>query len=205
MRIIVFGASSRAGLYIVKEALEREHRVAAFTRRPEDFPLGHPKLDVIGGDLQDPAAVARAVQGAHGVIFCPGAGRRKAAAIPPKGLENLIRGMERAGCRRLVCLSPADSAWRGAGLRFSLALNWISRPRGSTAKNDQVGRLRASRLDWVLVRAPRLREGTGSGRLQVNCGGRPGRFIFLGDLAVFIVEELEKGRYLKKLPMVFSG
>lgn len=187
MRIVVFGASSRAGLYLIKEALEREHRVAAFTRRPEDFPLGHPKLDVVGGDLLDPASVARAVQGAHGVICCPEAGRRTAAAIPAPGLENLIRGMEAAGCRRLVWLSPEGGPGKGA-----------------SARTAELTRLRASSLDWVLVRMPRLREGAGSGRLQVRCGDRAGKGVFLGDLAAFVVAELESGRYLKKTPAIFN-
>ncbi|MDH4196121.1 MAG: hypothetical protein OEW05_01780 [Candidatus Aminicenantes bacterium] len=42
-----------------------------------------PKLDVIGGDSLDHAAVTRAVQGAHGVIWCAEERRRKAASSKP--------------------------------------------------------------------------------------------------------------------------
>ena len=205
MRIVVFGASGRAGLYIVKEALEREHRVAAFTRRPEAFPLGHPKLDIIGGDVLDPAAVARAVRGAHGVICALGARRRRDTTVLSKGTENIIRGMEAAGCRRLVCLSSAGILSRGARLFFGRGISRIFERRASAVKKEQLGRLLASGLDWVLVGTPRFREGPGSGRAQVTCDGPAGRYVFLGDLAAFLVEELEKGRYLKKLPTISSA
>ena len=204
MRIVVFGASSRAGLYIVKEALEREHRVAAFTQRPEGFPLGHPKLEAVGGDILDTAAVARAVQGAHGVICCPEERGGKAAVIPDAGLENLVRGMEAAACRRLIYISSADEARRGIKLLSRIGLNRLYGSRGSASAKADLGRLRRSGLDWMLVRTPSLREGAGSGRLKAECDGLPGRFVFLGELAAFIVEELEKGRYLKRVLTVSS-
>ena len=188
MRIVVFGASSRAGLYIVKEALERGHRVAAFTSRPGIFPLGHPKLDIIGGDILDPAAVARAVSGAHGVICALGARWGKAAAAGhSKGPENIIWGMEAAGCRRVVWLASAGCLGRGP-----------------SAREDAFGRILASGLDWVLVDTPRFRDGSGPVRVQVGSAGRAGKYVYLADLAAFLVEELESGRYLKKIIAVLS-
>ncbi len=197
MRIVVFGASSRAGLYIVKEALEKEHRVAAFTRRPLDYPLGHPKLDIIGGDILDPSAVVRAVRGAHSVIFALGGRISRSGTVLTQGINNVILAMEAAGCRRLVCLSFSGDFPCGSGLPGRLVWR-ILRRRGLDAKREQLIRLRACGLEWVLVEAPRIREGPGSGRVSVSEDSLAGKSVFLGDLAAFLIEELERGRHKKE-------
>jgi putative NADH-flavin reductase len=187
MRVVIFGASSRAGLYVVKEALERGHLVAAFTSRRGDFPLGHPKLDIIGGDVQDAEAVARAVLGARGVISALGARCGKAAAARhSRAMENIVRGMREAGCRRGVWLSRASAT------------------RTPFPGEDELASLRASGLDWTLVAAPGLREGAGPKPVRVRLGELPGRYVALADLAIFLIEELETGRYAGKLVSVSS-
>lgn len=205
MRVVIFGASSRAGLYITKEALEREHRVAVFTRRPGDFPLGHPKLDIIGGDVVDAAAVARAAFGARGIICALGTRPGKAAAFRSKAMENILLGMKEAGCRRVVWLSSMCCVRSGVRLFFGREFSPILAGRMSSVKEDELGPLRASGLDWTVVDAARLREGAGPGPVRVQSDGPAGKYVCLADLGVFLVEELESGRYTGKLITVFSA
>ena len=205
MRVVIFGASSRAGLYITKEALEREHRVAVFTRRPGDFPLGHPKLDIIGGDVVDAAAVARAAFGARGIICALGTRPGKAAAFRSKAMENILLGMKEAGCRRVVWLSSMCCVRSGVRLFFGREFSPILAGRMSSVKEDELGPLRASGLDWTLVEAPPLREGAGPEPVRVHLDGPAGKYIYLADLAAFLVEELESGRYTGKPISVFSA
>jgi len=206
MRVVIFGASSRAGLYIAREALEREHRVAVFTRRPGDFPLGHPKLDIIGGDAADAAAVAQGAFGARGIICALGARPGKAAAaFRSKAMENILLGMKEAGCRRVVWLSSACCLRRGVRPFFGREFGRILAGRASSLREDERGPLRASGLDWTLAEAPPLREGAGPEPVRVHLDGPAGKYIYLADLAAFLVEELESGLYTGKPISVFSA
>lgn len=44
----------------------------AFTRRPDGFPIEHRHLEVRGGDVHDPAAVAAAIYGTDAVLSALG-------------------------------------------------------------------------------------------------------------------------------------
>jgi putative NADH-flavin reductase len=58
----VFGANDPTGRQVCRLALGEGHAVVAFTRHPGAFPLAHERLAVAGGDVQDAAAVAAAIQ-----------------------------------------------------------------------------------------------------------------------------------------------
>lgn len=60
MRIVIFGANGGTGRIATAQALAVGHRVAAVTRHPEDFPLGHDDLEVVAADVHDEAQVVAA-------------------------------------------------------------------------------------------------------------------------------------------------
>ncbi len=204
MRILVFGASGRAGKHVVKAALEKGHVVLAFTRNPVGFPLGHPKLEVARGDVLDYPAVLAAVRGAHGVICALGTAEVRGTAVLSRGTANIVRAMREHGLRRLVCLSCARPSGRGGVTAFKKVVG----PRWPGPvledRRRQAGVLEASELDWVLVRAARFAEAPFSGRVEVTFKRPAGRGIALADLAEFLVSELESGAHFRLMPIVAS-
>lgn len=107
MRLVVFGASGGTGRELVRQALERGHHVRAFVRTPAKLGLEHERLEVVQGDVQDPAAVARAVAGVDAVLSALGPTSNKPDAQVTRGTENIISAMERQGVRRLVVTGGA--------------------------------------------------------------------------------------------------
>jgi len=58
MKLLVFGSTGGTGRELVKQALEQGHEVTAFARSPAKLSdLKHPSLQVVRGDVLDPAAV----------------------------------------------------------------------------------------------------------------------------------------------------
>jgi len=204
MRILIFGASGRAGKHVVKEALERGHVVLAFTRNPIGFPLGHPKLEVARGDVLDYPAVLAAVRGAHGVICALGTADVKGTAVLSRGTANIVRAMNEQGLRRLVCLSSAGVFGRDAGTVFGRFMGGPILRHVLEDKRRQAGVLEASGLDWVLVRAARFQDNPASGRYEVTFKHPAGHGIALEDLAEFLVSELETGAHFRLMPIVSS-
>ena len=68
MKLAVFGANGPTGRLLTQLALDEDHDVVAFTRRPDAFPIEHRRLEVAGGDVHDSAAVASAIDGTDAVL-----------------------------------------------------------------------------------------------------------------------------------------
>src|SRR3972149_5827960 len=75
MKLTIFGASGRTGKLLVEQALAAGHDVVAFVRNPAKLTTRHEQLKVVIGDVKDPAAVERAVNGTNAIIFVLNTGR----------------------------------------------------------------------------------------------------------------------------------
>jgi putative NADH-flavin reductase len=204
MRVLIFGASGRAGKYVVKEALERGHVVVAFTRNAAGFPLGHPKLDVVRGDVLDYPPVLAAMGGAHGVICALGAPNIKGATIISRGTANIVRAMREQGVRRLICLTSAGLFGQDDGFVLGRFIGRLFLGHVMEDKRRQAGILEASGLDWVLVRAVRFSEKPATGRYEITFRRPASRAVALADLAEFMLLELESGAHFRLMPIVSS-
>jgi putative NADH-flavin reductase len=94
MKLAVFGANGPTGRLLTRLALEEDHDVVAFTRRPDGFPIEHPHLEVAGGDVHDPAMVASAIDGTDAVISTLGVRFAKTPiTVYSDGTANIMAGM----------------------------------------------------------------------------------------------------------------
>ncbi|MET8800911.1 NAD(P)H-binding protein [Nocardia sp. NPDC004568] len=106
MRIVIFGANGPTGRLLTGQALESGHDIVAFTRRPGEFPIAHDRLTTIGGDVYDPAAVARAVSGADAVLSTLGVPfSRKPITTYSAGVATIVAAMNRHGVHRIAVVS----------------------------------------------------------------------------------------------------
>lgn len=54
MDLAVFGPNGPTGRQVVRQALAAGHHVTAVTRKPDEYPLSAPHLDVVAADVTDP-------------------------------------------------------------------------------------------------------------------------------------------------------
>jgi putative NADH-flavin reductase len=61
--------------------------------------------------------------------------------------------------------------------------------------------IEASNLDWTIVRPPRLTSGARTGQYRVEEGRLPdgGFTISRADQAVFLLDELDRNQYVRKI------
>jgi nucleoside-diphosphate-sugar epimerase len=108
MKIAVFGANGPTGRLLTQRALDGDHDLVAFTRHPDAFPIEHRRLQVAGGDVHDPDAVASAVEGVDAVVCTVGVPFAKTPInVYSDGVTNIAAGMHAAGVKRLVCVSSS--------------------------------------------------------------------------------------------------
>jgi dihydroflavonol-4-reductase len=106
---LVTGASGFLGWHAARVLLEQGFHVRALARRPES--ITDPDLEVIQGDLRDPASLQRAAQGCEAVFHVAADYRlwapdpRELYASNVDGTRNLLEAARRAGAARVVYTS----------------------------------------------------------------------------------------------------
>lgn len=107
-KILVTGSNGFLGGALLKRLRERGEPIRLLLRRPTERYAGDPNIQVVYGDLGDPAAVERAVAGVD-VVFHAGAtmkgGSEDFESGTVWGAKNMVEACLRHGVRRLVYVS----------------------------------------------------------------------------------------------------
>lgn len=166
MNLTVIGSTGRTGRHVVDQALRRDHRVTAFTRRPDALTERSRLAGVVAGDGRDPEAVATAVRGADAVIAIVAAASRRGPHQAAEVIRVVTAAMARAGVRRLVVTSAYPIV--GVRPRLPLAiLRMLFRDAYADARAME-RELLDSPLDWTIARLNRLTDKPAQGPLQIT-------------------------------------
>ncbi|BCJ37560.1 NADH-flavin reductase [Actinocatenispora thailandica] len=204
MRLCVFGANGPTGRLVTGQALGEGHHVTAFTRHPDEFPIEHPRLVVAAGDVADQDAVTDAVAGQDAVLSVLGVPYSKdPITVYSVGAEHVTAAMHRTGVERLVAVTSSavePNPNRIGGFLFERVLQpYVVNRLGKTLYDDMrrcEAIIRASGLDWTLVRPSGLFAAAEVSRYSVVPGHGVGRFTARIDLADCLLRELgENGHH----------
>jgi putative NADH-flavin reductase len=196
MKLTVFGASGGTGSQVVSQALGAGHDVVAVVRDPARLPVTHPSLTVLAADVMRPADIAEAVAGRDAIISALGHSRRKQdrKTAPPAlcadSARSITTAMRDTGSRRLVIVSasgPFPDKGDGPLLRY-VAKPLLGRTVFAVPWRDLVAMedvVRASDLDWTILRPPQLTDNPPTGRYRTRQGMnlRGGLRVSRADLA----------------------
>ncbi|MBZ5739862.1 SDR family oxidoreductase [Nocardioides mangrovi] len=168
-RIAIVGGHGQVARQLIHDLRRSDHDVAALVRT-EDYraELGARGAEVRLLDIErsDPAAFAAAFEGCAAVVFAAGGGPdgniERKRTVDLEGSLKSIEGARIAGVRRFVQVSaigvddplPADTGdvWRA----------YVE------AKRDADAALRASDLDWTILRPGRLTDDPATGRVALG-------------------------------------
>lgn len=211
MRLTVFGGTSPTGQHLIQQALQTGHTVTALVRTPAKL-AARDGLTVIEGQLTDTQAIARAVKDAEAVISLLGPPSNQALGrvdVAPilDGYRNIVAAMETHGVRRLVALGtssitdPTDR--REPALSLLTAVGKRIRP---TAYQTMVGIgqiVRASDLDWTIVRVPLLNDGPRTQRINVRTvGDKGGIRLSRANAAAYFLQQAQDTTRVGQAPLI---
>ncbi len=207
MKIALFGATGAAGLIILDRALAAGHTVTAYVRDPGKLGPTRPGLTVIEGQLDDAAAIDRAIAGQDAVISLLGPKGDSAGLPVSKGTALMVAAMQRHGVKRLIATatpSAKDPSDRFS-LPFALAVTMI-RALVRGAYDDIIATaavVRDSGLDWTLARLPMLADPKSGATVQAGYVGDGQLRLFSlsrNALADFLIAEATDPHWIGKAP-----
>ena len=119
-KIVLIGASGFIGSAILKEALDRGHRITAVVRRPERITTSHSNLIIKQGDVSSVSTVTEVCKGADAVIsaYNPGWTNPKIAADTLRIYPIILEGVRQSGVKRILITGGAGSLFVSPGIRM---------------------------------------------------------------------------------------
>jgi len=210
MKIALIGATGFVGTAVLAELLQRDHKVTALLRNPSKL-ASQPGLSTIAADAFAAESVAAAVRGHDAVIsaFNPGWNETDLYDKFMRGSTAIERGVEAGGVKRLLVVGGAGSLFVAPGVQLVDTPDFASHVPanivpGALAARDALTAMRNNvRLDWTFLSPPAmLAPGERSGAYRVGgeallmAGDKPAG-ISVADLAVAIVDEIERPRHVR--------
>ena len=200
MKLLVIGAAGKTGGEVVKQALAAGHEVTAFVRQADDFDVDN--VRVIEGDATDGAEIEKAIIGQDAVIdTIGGATPYKETTLESSAASAIINAMKRNGVRRLVVTSMLGEGESKANASIYERLLLATFLRGADKdKAAMESAVKASDLDWVILRPAILSDDAATGNVKVFDAetGEKAHKITRADLAAFMLAQLSGDEYLHK-------
>lgn len=202
MILTIFGATGQVGKQLVNQAIWKRHKVKAFGRNVfTELDMEQENLELVKGALFDEKDVLHAIKGSNAVLSVLGGSFDGTDKTRSLGMRNIIAQMQKAGVKRIIGLG-------GMGVLQADENTLLIDGEDYPAQYVPVGKehqkaweqLAASNLDWTFVCPPDIiNDGpTGNFVTAADYPPTPNNYkINAGDLALFMLNELEKNEFVK--------
>ena len=203
MKIVLYGATGRAGSRILGELLSRQHEVLAAARDPKSL-SSKDGVAVGTDDLTDAGVTAKIIKGWDVVV---------SAYAPPQDrtdelvavTERLIEAVRLSGVPRLVMVGGAGGLLVAPGVTLidsgHLPAEWLPI---SLSHHKALQVLRSSDIDWTyLAPAAYFEPGVRTGKFRLGtdeliADEKGESRISMEDYAIALVDELENPRHRRQ-------
>lgn len=208
MKILILGATGRTGKHIIKEAINRGHKISAIARNPEK--LKEFNIDITQGTPYVYETVEKAITDCDVVINTLNVSRKSdnpwAPLAAPKDLisksaSNAIKAMEKVGIKRFVALSTigAGRSWKTipAIMKFLVSISNLKHAFIDHGKQENI--LENSSVDYTICRAPMLSTKLNdTGAIATNETEKPANMVLSRNSAAeFFIKIIENNEHIR--------
>ena len=210
MKIALIGASGFVGTAVLNELIERGHSITAIVRNPERVKENAP-ITVVQVNVHDEDRLADIIKGHDAVVnsFSPGISSSNIYEDYLSGNIAIQNGVTKSGVKRLLVIGGAGSLFITPDQQLvdspEFPADWKA---GASSARDYLNVIKnENELDWTFL-SPSIEmyKGNGGSRLGKYRTGldtpvydENGRnFISVEDLAIAIVDELERPQFIRQ-------
>ncbi len=207
MKILIIGASRGIGKALMEEALGDGVTVSVLARYPEKITMSHPALSIHRGDARDLGSVMELSRGCDVVCSCIGAPITfKPVDLFSTAAANYVAAVAANHGQKLIVITgigAGDSKGHG-GFLYDRIFNPLLLSAIYADKDREESIIKASSIDWLIVRPAGLTNGprTGSYRVLTELTGTASRRISRRDVADFILAQSADPTMFGKTPLI---
>lgn len=204
MRVVIAGGHGKIALLLARQLADAGHQAVGLIRNPDhqaDVTAAGGQAAVLDLESAAIADVAEVLRGSDAVVFAAGAGPGSTAerkwTVDRDGAVLLAAGADAAGVRRYVLVSAiaTDDYDPDSDEVYQIYLH---------AKSDADAAVRATGLDWTVVRPGGLTDDPGTGRVTVAESTGRGT-VPRADVAAVIVHCVQHGAAIGAQFELISG
>lgn len=173
MKLAVFGATGGAGRHLLTQALAAGHEVTAFARDASRLDTAaHRGLTVVEANVLEPDEISPRLKDVDAVVSAIGQRRGSPATLCADSVRSLSAAMGPVGVRRLVVVSSAGAFiepgddWPTKAIAKPLLRRLLRVEMADFVAMEGV--IRATDLDWTIVRPPQLTDKAATGRYRTS-------------------------------------
>ena len=193
--VALLGGSGRLGQYVINRLVDRGYAVRALVHR-STLQIAPGKVETVGGDVYDPASLAKLLDGAGVVVSTLGSAAAPVPDVCTAAVRNLIPLMAGRGIERLV--STTGSAAR-LDSEKGHEHRWLAVRREMLIKHmapmildaeEHMRLLANSHLIWTVLRLPIMSQGSGDKSILREFPDPPDVRLTYHAVAESLVDEL---------------
>jgi putative NADH-flavin reductase len=206
-KVALLGATGKAGTYILQQLLINGYTVKALFRKPNEYIITHPLLEIIPGDIKDPEIARTLIKDCDVVISAIGP-RKDEPLISSLSTLNIIVAMNGFGIKRYISLVGlnVDIAGDHKSEANKAKSDWMRQtfPDAVADRQKAYDILVESDVDWTILRLPWIEQTDERRGVMVNLHDCPGEKISTTDLADFVIGQMRDITYLRSAPFIAS-
>ena len=206
-KIAVIGGTGKSGKYLVAQLIKQGYSCKLLLRNPETFPIKNPLLEIIKGNVLNLDDIRAVIDDCDAVISALGMGTMSnPTSIFSQSTTNIIQAMTEFNLQRYIVLTGlnVDAEFDKKSPKSKFATDWMytNYPLTTADKQMEYELLRASNLDWTLVRLPLIEQTEEKYEIVVSLEDCLGDKISATDLGDFLINQLSDNQYSKQSPFV---
>jgi uncharacterized protein len=203
MTVTIFGATGMVGSQLITHAMAKGWIIKAFGRNVEsliDKDLHTENFHAMKGYVFDAGEVKNALKGSDAVLSALGGGFSGTDKSRSLGIKNIITQMKQTGVRRIVALGGAGILPDATGSFLMDATDFPPEMIPVSMEHRQAYLyLKESGLDWTFVCPPAIIDSSADNKFIALSETAPEGFrVSAGNLALFMVEELQRNAHLQE-------
>ena len=215
MHILILGATGRTGRLLLNEAIKRGHRVTVLVGHRSSLRTDPALLEVYEGTPLNKFTLADAMRGCDAVLSAlnisrisdfPWAKLRTSKDFLSLSMHNIIDIAQAQHIRRIIIIT----AWGVAETKKDIPFwfRWlinksnIRYPYLDHARQEDM--LKLSDINWTVIRPVGLTDSEKEKDIKVTLNNtpRPSLFVSRRNVALFMLDVLEKNLYNRQCPVI---
>jgi len=208
IKIGVLGGGGRTGKYLITQLIEKGYRIKVLLRNPESFQMKSSSMQIIQGDAIDFTAVNALLEGCQAVINTIGQ-RHGEPLVAEQATKNILESMAYHGLTRYILVAGIniDTPYDHKGPETIVATNWMKANFSMIQEDRQKSYtlLVNSNICWTLVRVPFIDFNSVTGHVNVNLDDCLGNKIDAGNIAAFLLKQLQEDTYFNSAPFICNA